>query len=70
MARVPSGIWHEFRGHGHGHGQSLDSDIGCGVRLSLVADWIKHADDKYSLDNDCVLNLHGARLGNAWSCVS
>ncbi len=45
-------ITHVFRDHD----QYLDSDVVFGVRSTLIADWIKHADGSYSLDYDFVLN--------------
>ena len=45
-------ITHVFRDHD----QYLDSDVVFGVRSTLIADWIKHADGTYSLDYDFVLN--------------
>ena len=45
-------ITHVFRDHD----QYLDSDVVFGVRSTLIADWIKHADSTYSLDYDFVLN--------------
>ena len=45
-------ITHVFRDHD----QYLDSDVVFGVRSTLIADWVKHADGTYSLDYDFVLN--------------
>ncbi|MEO0003308.1 MAG: hypothetical protein RLZZ22_1000 [Pseudomonadota bacterium] len=45
-------ITHVFR-HGDGY---LDADPVFGVRQSLIADWIPHADGSTSLDFDFVLN--------------
>ena len=54
-------ITHVFRDHD----QYLDSDVVFGVRSTLIADWIKHADGTYSLDYDFVLNPKSEGLGKA-----
>ena len=54
-------ITHVFRDHD----QYLDSDVVFGVRSTLIADWVKHADGTYSLDYDFVLNPKSEGLGKA-----